>query len=282
MASRRSPSCTFQLQTRSGMLQSIPPRVRRLLTAALLLAACGGDVQAATLAIKYRTGDQETYHVHQVFTAALAGAAGQVKPLTFDLRAVETTRVTAVAADGSATLEVQLLDTTGTSNGQQLPPLGTQSYQLQVGADGRILGGGASAAGTSAVSIPSADQSFSILPDRKVKPGDGWTRDFERPNPLGASSLKVHSENRFLRYEQLDGVQAAVVESKLTTPVDQQVTLAGQPLQETGTVTAKVTSWVDAGAGRFLKGTSSSKFQLAAAGYQLQGSQTQELDRASP
>ena len=185
-----------------------------------------------------------------------------------------------MAADGSATLEVQLLDTTGTSNGQTLPPLGTQTYQLQVGTDGRILGGGASAAGTSAVSVPSADQSFSILPDRKVKPGDTWTRDYERPNPLASGSLKVHSENRFLRYEPLSGAQAAVVESKLSTPVDQQVTLGGQTLHETGTVSADVTSWLDAGAGRFLKATSSTKFQLSAAGYQLQGSQTQELDRA--
>ena len=247
-----------------------------------MLAACGSDVQAATLAIRYRSGDQVTYHVHQVFTAALANAGAQIQPLTFDLRAVERTKVTAVAGDGTATLEVQLLDTTGTSNGQPLPPLGTQSYQLLVGPDGRILGGGASAAGTSAVSVPSADQSFAILPDRKVKPGDAWTRDYERPNPLGSGSLKVHSENRFLRYEQLNGVQAAVVESRLSTPVDQQVTLAGQPLQETGTVTADVTSWVDAGAGRFLKTISAAKFQLSAAGYQLQGSQTLEVDRASP
>ena len=60
------------------------------------------------------------------------------------------------------------------------------------------------------------------------------------------------------------------------------MTLAGQPLQETGTVTADVTSWVDAGAGRFLKTISAAKFQLSAAGYQLQGSQTLEVDRASP
>ena len=247
----------------------------------MLLAACGTDAQAATLAIRYHAGEQETYRLHQVFTAALTSAAGQVQPLTFDLRAVESTRVTAVQGGGGATLEVQLLDMTGTSNGQQLPPLGTQSYQLQVGPDGRILGGGASSTGSSAVSVPSADQAFSILPDRKVKPGDTWTRDYERPNPLGSGAFKVHSANRFLRYEQVGGVQAAVVESKLSTPVDQQVTLAGQPLHETGTVTADVTSWVDAGAGRFLKANSTTKFQLSTAGYQLGGSQTLELDRES-
>ena len=98
---------------------------------------------------------------------------------------------------------------------------------------------------------------------------------------LGAGSLQVHSDNRLLRYEQLDGVQAAVVESRLSTPVNQQVTLAGQALQETGTVTGDVISWLDPGAGRFLKATSSTKFQLSAAGYQLQGSQTLNLDRQS-
>jgi len=197
------------------------------------LAGCvsgASDAAAATLAVKYRVGDQQTYRFHQVFTGALSSADGHLQPVTFDVRAVETTQVTAVAADGSATLDVQLLDLSGTSDGQQLPLLGTQRYQLRMGADGRILEGGVGVSGSSTLSVPSADQTFAILPDHKVKPGDGWTRDYERPDALGSGSLKVHSENRWLRYEQLSGTRAAVVQSRLSTPIDQELTVGGQSI----------------------------------------------------
>ena len=75
----------------------------------LALAACAPGVsaaQAATLAVKYRVDDQQTYRLHEVFTGAVAGDSGQVQVVTFDLRAVEATRVTALDPDGTATLLV--------------------------------------------------------------------------------------------------------------------------------------------------------------------------------
>src|SRR5437868_4317537 len=80
----------------------------------IALAACAPGASAAppaaTLAVKYRVGDQQTYRLHEVFTGALAGDSGQVQAVTFDLRAVEATRVTALDPDGIASLEVQLRD----------------------------------------------------------------------------------------------------------------------------------------------------------------------------
>src|SRR5437763_7606681 len=105
MRSRRRPSCRFQLQTRRAMLRSIPPAAMRFLAVlpGLALAACAPGVsaaQAATLAVKYRVDDQQTYRLHEVFTGALAGDSGQVQAVTFDLRGVEATRVTALDPDG--------------------------------------------------------------------------------------------------------------------------------------------------------------------------------------
>jgi len=66
----------------------------------------------------------------------------------------------------------------------------------------------------------------------------------------------VHSENQLLRYEQAGGVRAAVVRSRLSTPVDLDIKLAapaGTVLHDRGSVSADVTSWLDSGAGRFVK-----------------------------
>jgi len=259
---------------------------------ALALAACvpgAAGVQPATLAVRYPPGDQQAYHLHEVFTGALTNAAGQVQPVTFDLRAAESTRVTAVDPDGTATLEVELTGVTGTSNGQALPPLGTQTDQVRVATDGRVLGGGAGGGG-STTTVPSADQWFAILPDRKVAPGATWTRDFERANPFGPGSLKVHSASQLLRYEQAGGVRTAVVQSQLGTPVDvdlAQAPAGGAVAHEKGSVSADVTSWLDPAAARIVKTSARTRFDLAVnvasstgtATYTLTGSQTVDLER---
>ena len=205
-----------------------------------------------------------------------------------DLRAGQVFQVTAVDTDGTAALDVELVDISGTSNGQPLPPLGTQRTTRRVAADGRILGGGPSGAAAIKVAIPAADQTYAILPARPVRPGDAWSVDFERPNPFGTGSWKVHSENRLLRYEQVAGVRAAVVASRLSTPFDVDLDPAqlGQPagvaLHEAGTVTAEDTTWLDPAAGRVLKTSSQSRFDVAitvngAAGYRLSGNQAVDL-----
>src|SRR5207253_622290 len=142
------------------------------------------------------------------FTGALL-TSGQTQPVATDLRGGQVMRVTAVDPDGTAALDVELVGLSGTSNGQALPPLGTQRSTLRVAADGRILGGGQAGAAAVKVTLPAADQTFAILPPTPVKPGDAWTVDFERPNAFGAGAWKIHSENRLLRYEQVAGVRTA-------------------------------------------------------------------------
>jgi hypothetical protein len=205
-----------------------------------------------------------------------------------DLRAGQVFRVTAVDGDGTAAVDVELIDISGTSNGQPLPPLGTQRTTQRIAPDGRILGGGPSGPAAVKVTIPAADQAYAILPAGAVRPGDAWTVDFERPNPFGTGTWKVHSENRLLRYEQVAGVRAAVVASRLSTPFDVDLDPAqlGQPagvaLHESGTVTADDTTWVDPAAGRVVKTSSQSRFDVTlmvngAPGYRLSGSQSVEL-----
>jgi hypothetical protein len=239
------------------------------------------------LAFKFKVGDRPTYSFREVFTGALL-TGGQTQPVATNLNGAEVLQVTAVDPDGSATIDDQLVDVTGTSNGHALPPLGTQHSTVRVATDGRILSGDPSGGSEAKVALPAADQIYAILPPKPVQPGATWTVDFERPNPFGAGAWKVHSENRLLRYEQMGGVRSAVVASRLSTPFDVDLDPArlGQPagvaLRESGTVTADVTTWIDPAAGRMVRTSSKSKFDVAVAvngtpSYRLTGSQTVDL-----
>lgn len=242
---------------------------------------------AERLALKFTVGDRSSYAFRQVFTGALL-TGGQTQPVAIDLRAGQVVHVTAVDPDGTAAIDVELIDISGTSNGQALPPLGTQRSTLRVAPDGRILGGGLAGPSAVKVTLPAADQTFAILPPAPVKAGATWAVDFERPNAFGAGAWKIHADSRLLRYEQVAGVRTAVVASRLSTPFDVELDPAklGQPagvaLHESGTVTAEDTTWVDPAAGRVVKGTSTSRFDVTVAvngtaSYRLSGSQSVDL-----
>jgi hypothetical protein len=115
-----------------------------------------------------------------------------------------------------------------------------------------------------------------ILPDGAVKPGDTWTKSYDEQSPVGSGSVHVATRSTYQRDEKVAGVNAAVVQSGITTTLDLVLDMsalagkAGMPMlpataspstpqsgAETisikGTSLATVTSWVDAAAHRVVK-----------------------------
>jgi hypothetical protein len=109
-----------------------------------------------------------------------------------------------------------------------------------------------------------------ILPDKPVKPGDTWTKNYDQGNPKGSTgSIHVTSDNKYLRDEKVNNVNAAVVESKINTNLDltfDMSALGGTALFPStssssglksmgfkGTTANDVTSWIDSSARRIVK-----------------------------
>lgn len=250
-----------------------------------LLAACAPpgsrQAEAVDLEAHWKAGQSASYRMHQTIDGTVAAGA-QTQPLKVDSTATDTVKVLSVDKDGTATLLLSLAGVSGTANGQSIPTSSTpRQLTVRVTRDGRLLPaeGTASSAETG---IPGSGQTFSVLPDHPVKPGDSWTTDYERPNPVGTGSVKVHADSRYLRDEKVGGATAAVVESKGTEPMDlvidfstlgallggsgqgQQMPpqLAGVKLHETGTVTSDVTNWIDKGSRQVLKAKADSTLDL--------------------
>ena len=266
--------------------------MRRLLVVfALLAVACGtstgapnssisaDDTSPIQLSLRYRTGDQDTYVLREIFDGIVIDQFGHAEPATFDVRAEEVTRASAVASDGTATLEVELRAINETSS--PVPPLpeGGDRYQLKLAPDGRVVGGGEAAIGGVAYTVAVAAQPFAILAGNPVAPGDSWSSDYQRNDLPGAAVEAVHADNHFERYELLDGIRVARVRTSLSMPVDREVDLGGHKLHEIGTVTARMTSEVDPVSGRFLETDTNVDFELTAGGYRLTGTQILLLNR---
>jgi len=108
-----------------------------------------------------------------------------------------------------------------------------------------------------------------------VKPGDTWTKNYDQANVAGSTgSIRVTTDNKYLRDEQVSGVNAAVVESKINANLDLKLDLSSlgqggtlfpsggsasglQSLAIKGTTSTDVTSWIDASAHHIVKSHSS-------------------------
>lgn len=243
---------------------------RLAVVAVLLLAGCGslGAPKAHTLSLAYKAGDTFKYKLHAT-SKQTVGAAGMALPINFEITANESTKVKSVDSSGTADLELTLSDltfkstagtTVNTTTGT--PP---QTVEVQVTSDGRVVsvGGNAIPSGSPLDALSGLGGGFfitAVLPDHAVKPGDTWTKDYDQANPHGTGAVHVASKSTYLRDESLNGINAAVVETKSTTSIDMTFTepartagAASTSLSIKGTVTADVTTWIDPDGHRVLK-----------------------------
>jgi hypothetical protein len=113
-----------------------------------------------------------------------------------------------------------------------------------------------------------------ILPDHAVKTGDTWTKSYDQTNPGPATgTIHITGTSKYLRDETLNGIKAAVVETKSAGAIDLALDvsklaagsataqlpiggLAGMTLK--GTLATDVTTWIDPSGHRVMKTHSTS------------------------
>jgi hypothetical protein len=181
------------------------------------------------LALRYREGQSYRYQLRMEIRGALSSPElGLDQPLVGEIDYVMALRVLSVDSGGVATLQVAMEDATVTFDGQTQSVPGGFSARMRVAPDGRVLSSGGlgfAPAGSSNFSVPGMDQFTPLLPDADAEPGDSWTKEFDVPMPFGDGALHYEVDGSFLRYEQVNGARAAVIQSTVRAPLDFTVEL---------------------------------------------------------
>jgi hypothetical protein len=253
----------------------------------------GGEDESANaqpLALAFTPGQSETYTMHMTMDGQMSAGEllGGDQPLTMEVTQVVTWEATSIDDDGVATITVTVDEMSGTVNGIEIPSeaSATPPVEIQIAPDGRILSaGGMSFAGleqTGGASFPGMGQMTPLLPDGPVEPGDTWSKDFSQDIPFGEGTIEFTATSTLEGYEEVDGVNAAVITTEYTVPMDFTIDfgelmgavgatgsgsdLAGfedASIAYSGQGSFEQTAWVDTEAQEMLKMTSSGSFDMS-------------------
>ena len=244
----------------------------------LFVAACGSvGVQAHTLSLAYKSGETYKYSLHIVLKYTIA-AQGVSVPFNLDVAAKEAVKVKSVDSSGTADLTIDLTDlavkTTINGTTNTTTTTTTTSVEVKVASDGRIVSVNGSALGSSG-SLPGVSGAegglvSAILPDKPVKPGDTWMKNYDHTNPMNSTgSYRVTTDNKYLRDEKVGSLSTAVVESTINAALDLTFDLSSvsgesgaslfpsgaalKGMSMKGIVKSDVTTWIDISARRIVK-----------------------------
>jgi hypothetical protein len=275
--------------------------MRRLALVALVALSCGAlPAHAQTLSLAYKSGDTFKYAIHSVLEESL-GSAGVSIPIDIDMTANETVKVTSVDSSGTSdlTITVSNISVKTTSNGVTNTTTGTAatSIEMKVASDGRVQSvNGISAGGNPFTMVSNIGGGFitAVLPDTAVKPGDTWSKSYDRVAPDGSASAHITATSRYLRDESVSGTGTAVVETNSTTAIELKLGMGtmkpvigpnGSPepafpigdiesIGMKGTIHSDVTSWIDPAAHHTVKTHEGSKTDLTMTTTMASGSPT--------
>jgi hypothetical protein len=277
-----APTSTLAEPTRS-------PRPRLAIGAALVAVAVviaviasmviggPGGRGATALALSFQQGQTQRAHMTMDMKATVE-TAGRSQPIDVSMSTDVEWRTTGVDASGTATIEETFsnphVGVNGSTTTTTLP-----SITLRITRDGSVVSSSGSVIASGMSGGPTqlgADNLSAILPDAVVSPGDTWTKTVD-PTIFG-QTIHYTASGRYLRDEQMGGVDAAVVETTSSIPVDLTLKVAdvaaamglpatGLPpeasLTYAGHVTTSATSWIDASAKRLLKTEATSRYSMA-------------------
>jgi hypothetical protein len=253
-----------------------------------VLGGDGGSASAQPLALAFTPGESETYTMHMTMDGSMnAGELlGGDQPLVMDVTQVVTWETSSVDEDGVATITVTVDSMTGSVNGMEIPAgaSATPPVEIRVTPDGRILSaGGLSFAGieqTGGASFPGMGQMTPLLPEGPVEVGDSWSKDFSQEVPFGEGTIEFTATSTLEGYEDVNGVDAAVITTEYTVPMDFTIDfgemlgalgatgsgdLAGfedASIAYGGQGSFEQTAWVDTEAAEMLKMTSAGSFDM--------------------
>jgi hypothetical protein len=154
---------------------------------------------------------------------------------------------------------------------------------MRIAKDGSILSGsglGAIAGGGSPATsnVPGTDQLGPLLPGHDVHPGDRWSKTYDSDMPYGMGHVHYKTHSTFVRNEDVDGVSAAVIETKMSVPLHMKIDME-QMLQALGGdnglpagshpvvtyrghVSGTTTGWFDPNSRQMLKTSADASFNL--------------------
>jgi hypothetical protein len=240
---------------------------------------------ATALALAFNRGDQTTYDLHMKMDGSIdLGSAGS-QPLSMDTTETVGWKVLEVAKDGTATVRLSVNGASGSVNGQPIPAGAAESSTtLRVTPDGQIVDANGMSLGSVGASpmgsFPGMNQVTPILPDHAVSPGDEWDKHFSQKFPFGDAKIEYTAHSTFERYEQIDGVRAAVITTEYTVPLDFSLDLGelakafggtgeatgisgkNGTLTYGGSGTFTQTSWLDLQQKQIVRGTTDGKFDM--------------------
>lgn len=214
-------------------------RVAMVGALAILLTAGGSFLMTrprgpdVALAFDFREGTTYRYRMSMSVDGTVEAPLVEM-PMVGELSETVAYHVVSVEPDGTATIDVSVEDVEGAFAGQPVPETTDLEVRMRVAPDGGLLevdGTPVPAAMQQAWSDPTGSgglpgmQSFPLLPDRPVGPGDEWVKDIDQPLPFGQGSVRLHSENEFVRYEDVGEIRAAVIESDISSPIDWTIDL---------------------------------------------------------
>lgn len=196
-----------------------------VLASAVVFVLARGEQHASgtTLALSFKPGQVYRFHLVNRITGTFSSdAAGLNAPIDVGVDETVAFRVISVDRDGITTARVKIEDATATANGASSPGPAGKELEMRIARDGRILQSGGVAFGSeegAGAAFPGTDQFMPILPDGKVAPGDSWSKSFTVRFPLGDGAIRYETENTLQRYEPLNGVRAAVIQSDIKIPL---------------------------------------------------------------
>jgi hypothetical protein len=247
---------------------------------AVISLRSGGDTaQAQALTLSLTRGQSYSFHMTMAMSGTVA-VGSQKQPIDLTTTGDLSWRVLSVDPAGVATVKMTLSNMTAGSGGKSASAGMDRSFNVRMTRDGRILSGGGvgNLAGGSTAGVPGMDQFTPLLPDHPVKPGDTWTKDFDQANPFGKGSFHYQSRDTLLRYEQVGGKQAAVIQSAIDLPLDISFDLAklaalagdagaGLPARGRivygGDVSITQTAWLSTAQKSLLRATLAARFDMS-------------------
>lgn len=255
--------------------------IKRIALVGLFLVAACGSVgvgnQTHAITLAYKTGDTYRYHYSATLNYTVVIQTMSI-PVRIELAADEKLTVKSVDSSGTADLTADLtnLSVKTTANGTTNTTTSNTptSVEMKVASDGRIMSvnGNALGSGGTLPGVPGMQGGLvsAILPDKPVKVGDTWTKNYDQSAPTGTGTIHITSTNKYAKDEKVGNVNAAVVQSTVNTNIDLSIdsTATGQGgsslipsgessglsgIKISGTDLSTVNSWVDTGAKRIVK-----------------------------
>jgi len=190
------------------------------------------SAEAQPLALSFTQGEERTYDVHQTMDANISSPLFGDEPMVMDVTQVIGWKVVSVDDAGTATIEVTVSDMSGTVNGTEVPSTPAPPIEIRIAADGRVLSAGGLSLGgagqTRGFGFPGMGQLTPILPDEgdAVSVGDTWEKEFSQDFPFGEGTIDFSATSTYVRNETVNGREAAVIETRMTVPIDATLELA--------------------------------------------------------